>query len=266
MRTPSSPPARRRLGRRQFDHRRAAGRGVDRRPQRHAVDGVEGELGAAEQAAAFAWARRAPCRPAGRRRRWASRRRRRRGLLSLEIASSILRDRRDFVAVRGRARCARFVCGRRRVAVERVRGGVVERHGVSVGEDLVSPFSDCSSRRTRPSLAIHSRPDAPVTSGLEVVRRPAPPPLARLAPSSRWSVKLDVRAHAFHRGARRARRGSPRPAAWAVALGPSPARTRAPWPRRRRAITQRRAAAGADSGRRRRMFTAGVQLLGVAWH
>ena len=169
------------------------GRGVDRGAQRHAVVGVEGQLGAAEQAAAFlgrdahgvgGLAGDVGGRGAGDV-----------GVLA-EVGDRFfdLGDAGDFVA--GARRCVaepaprfarRAACSGRACWWRRRRASACARRRGSA----CRRFSDCSSRRTWPSLAIHSRPEAPVISGLEVElaadrRRRS----ARLAPSSRWLVSV----------------------------------------------------------------------------
>src|ERR1700677_465697 len=118
----------------EFDHRGGARRRVDRATQRHAVAGVEGQLGAGEQAA---WLLRGYAHAVG-------------GLTGdvgrcgagdLRVLAQArdrlfdLGERWRFARLRGRRGVVLLACGWR-VAVERVRGRVVELQRVPVAEDL----------------------------------------------------------------------------------------------------------------------------------
>ncbi len=122
----------------------------------------------------------------------------------------------------------------------------------------MSPFSACSSSRTRPSEETHSRPEAPESSGLEASPPPppCPVPLGEVGAFEQVVGQLDVGAEACDGRSTAGRRGRPGRAACAGGVGPEPtARARAvsempmtstaPHSRSRR-----------ERGRRRRMFTA----------
>ena len=143
----------------------------------------------------FPWARRARCRRAGRRCRSASRRRRWR---AVEVGDRFfdLRDARRFVP-RRRACCRRGRVGRlsarRRVAVERVGRGVVDRQGVAVVEDLRVAFFGLQLQAHAPVLGDPQPAGARRTAaGWRRAAAASPPAPARLAPSSRWSVSLTL--------------------------------------------------------------------------
>ena len=156
--------------RRQFDHRRRARRGVDRRAQRHAVGGVEGQLGAADQAAAFLGrdAHGVGGLAADVRRRGSGEVR-----VLARASRSLLRSSRRR-GCGGGSLCV-FAPGGgargRRVAVEGVRRRRRWRR-VAVVDDLRVAFFGLQLEADRPSFAIHRRPDAPVMSGFEASSPP----------------------------------------------------------------------------------------------
>ncbi len=203
----------------EFDHRRRARRGVDRRAQRRAVRGVEGELGAAEQAATFL--RGDPHRvggPAGHVGRLCA------GQLACApmcvMASSICATVGGWPDRARRVRRSSRTCRRRgRVAVEGVGGGVVDRDAVAVVEHLGVALFGLQLEAQRGRRWTHSRPDAPAISGTRCEFSGWPlAPLARLAPSSRRLVNWMRRSRPGP-GAGHARRGRPGRAAWQAAWG-----------------------------------------------
>ena len=190
--------------------RGAFGRGVHRAGRSGTpVDGVEGQLGAGQQAAAFLGRDAHRVGRRGRRRRSAVAPDTFEVLLGV-CARSLLRSSRDATALRA---CSRWIgrrpaysapsCGLRRgrVAIEGVRRGVIYLGGVAVVEDLGVALFGLQLEAHAPVLGDPQPPRAASEqwargqcSGFPRRRSPPPAllPLARFAPSSRRLVSLTL--------------------------------------------------------------------------